>query len=236
MNRKKFLKTAFLGFAGMGLLSSTAQAGMPSLWLPKDNIEPYCYNLNDPFFKDLLQTQTLPDTIKIRARRDSNKDSWFSGEGKGFGQDRGIIQAVDKYNAGRMTFFHLSSEAYTPVTLLTTNTHTVYGQYFSSPLGQMGIIRGSNGIFYPVHPAFRRVFTYEFECWGLPARAYEVDTCRYCKEKYVTQWFNRVCDHTNVRLMAYPSCARGGNHDGIPLKNFSPCHIKDDDIPMGAEF
>jgi hypothetical protein len=237
MERRFFLRNALLGIVGMS--AAEVRATLPrDGWKRDVDFEPYPIDLTDPAIKDTLGTQSLPQLIRIQSTRQTpDKTRWLVGEGKS-GCDRTFDQALTRHNQ-QVEPYYAYSGIYTPVTLLKTPTHDVYGQFFHNEARNFlyGCIKGFDGQYYIVDPTFRRVFTYKYNCYGLPAADYEQVFCSKCQAMQIRQLFQRTCDQQKVMLYAYPDCAAGGKHAFIrALKPFEPCGLKDDKFNVGAEF
>lgn len=239
MNRQQFIKNSLLGIGGLMMPASVVRASVDFTTLEGDFI-PYKLNLTDPDTQNLLKSKSLPDTIRISASQNLGKNNWYTGEGI-IGSDKGFQTALQNYNGEVPDDTYKLIGAYTPTTLLKTANHDVYGQYLITEGNRFkhGIIRGFDKQFYVVHDAFRRVFTYKYSCYGLPAADFELKRCRYCNELQVVQKFQKICDGNIVNLYAYPSCSdsKSGLHSFITnFKAFQPCNLKDDKLDIGGEF
>lgn len=208
-------------------------------FLPKteEDAEPYELNLADPNVRKLLGENPLPNVIKIQATSQTpDRTKWLQGECKK-GNDAAFESALTRHDDREMPYYAFSG-VYTPVTLLKTATHDVYGQFFHNQTHnfKFACIRGFDKNYYIVHGVFQRIFTYQYNCYGLPAADYERIWCEKCQAIQIRQVFQKTCDLSRVVLYAYPNCSAGGSHSFIKrLQTFDKCGVQDDKLPVGAE-
>jgi hypothetical protein len=93
-----------------------------------DDFDPYVIDLNHQHIQGLLQTNSLPSMIRIDSiSQTPSRQSWVKGEGLQ-GVDYAFDNALQRHNQRNM--YYASSKCYTPATLLKTNTHPIFGQFF----------------------------------------------------------------------------------------------------------
>lgn len=240
MNRRHFLQKTFLSTLILNSSALELRAALPTLFehLNLDDIEPYRIDLSEESVRTMLGSNSLPKVIQIQATSQTpDRNKWLKGEGKK-GEDLYFETALNRHNKRETTFYGFEG-ACTPVTLLKTKTHDVYGQFFQNRAKNFtfGCVRGFDRHYYIVHPVFRRVFTYQHSCYGLPAADYERVRCDKCDEWHIQQLFQKKCDDKQVTLYAYPNCAKGGLHTFIGrVEHFEPCGVQDDHLSIGAEY
>jgi hypothetical protein len=235
MERRAFLQK--LGWSSLLLGAAPLRAfALPQI-SALDDFDPYVIDLNHQHIQGLLQTNSLPSMIRIDSiSQTPSRQSWVKGEGLQ-GVDYAFDNALQRHNQRNM--YYASSKCYTPATLLKTNTHPIFGQFFlnESETFCFGCIKGFDNAYYIVHPSFRRVFTYAYSCYGLPAQDYEAVWCTKCREMHIRQVFQKYCDNSYVTLYAWAECSSGGYHSFI--KNYNPlqkCGVADDRLKVGSEY
>lgn len=235
MNRRNFVRNSALGVFSLGTMSFEDYVR----FLDSPNVAAYEFDINAPDFQETLKSNSLPKTVRIKSRRKTpDKTRWDVGEGIEHSGDYKFGSAVSRHNNRVDDFYHIEG-VYTPVTILQTANHDIYGQFFKNAHGNFtyGIIKGFDKKYHIVHPIMRRVFTYKYNCYGLPTSDYEEKRCTKCNERYVRQDFKKSCDSSIVTLYGWMKCSRGGVHSGIPrLDYLAPCGVKDDGINIGASF
>ncbi len=233
MNRRKFLRITGLNILVLGNLPIYGSSTFSSL------IEPYQFNLDNPEFQKLLKKNSLPKTLRIKSiHKTPDRTDWGIGQGMNNVLETKFIHTVNRHNNNVDQYYQVEG-VYTPVVLLKTANHNVFGQFFfnESQSFNYGVIRGFDERFYIVHPIFRRIFTYKFNCHGLPCGDFHEFTCSRCHEKYVRQYFQKSCTGEKVAFYGWHKCSKGGVHKGIPkITYLQPCGVKDDSIEIGLEF
>lgn len=197
----------------------------------KGGFVPYTYNYRESSFSNsLAQTRSLPKTIRNKSLEYSpGKYMWIAGEGKSTlpTKDHSLANNAPK------------KQGFTPVNLLKGSEHNVYGQYFKVTIGTIGLIRGFDGVFHTVYPAFISVFTSKYFCYGLPKSDYRVTSCSNCGKTYVYQDFRSDCESDTTRLYYFSEgCSQSSNgvHDNVRKKTAPPCAIPTDNLYIGDDY
>jgi len=226
MERRDFIQKSIIGLGTIGLVGVNNNL---FAFTPPPLSSAYEYDMNSGQFANKLEHMDLAYAAHEAAADSTGRRAWIKGEAAQPDFERLKIERAHRDSLNNRP------NGFTPTILLNGKETQVFGQYFVTNIGKVGLIRGFDGQYYKVRPEFNRVFSHRYECYGLPSSHYESETCHKCKDTYVKQHFNTPCSsggYTRITLYTWANCAKGGYHDDIFVEEVGPCKQFGDKYPL----